>query len=80
MNNPKATNQQKELVRVLTDIAKRRIKEQVQKMTPEQVDKWWDSLNLNGNEPPQVLRRCYAGCSSRLRAAWWADSYSLGVV
>lgn len=48
MNNPTATNQQKELVRVLTNIANRRIREQVQKMTPEQVDKWWDSLNVNG--------------------------------
>lgn len=48
MNNPKPTNQQKELVRVLTDIAKRRIKAQVQKMTPAEVDKWWDSLNVNG--------------------------------
>ncbi len=46
----------------------------------------WSSKERNAkrhimfSEPPQVLRRCYAGCSSRLRAAWWADSYSLGVV
>ncbi len=43
----KPSQQQAELVRVLTSIAQRRIRSMVQTMTPEQVDKLWESLTVS---------------------------------
>lgn len=47
MKNPKQSTLQAELLRVLTAIQKQRIKAQLQKMTPEEVDRAWQSLILN---------------------------------
>lgn len=50
MASPKPSVQQAELLRVLTAIAKRRIKKELQTMSSEEIDRLWDNLPVNLSE------------------------------